>query len=64
VLLVHGDTHDQRVDQPLVDASGRPYPNFTRLETFGSPRIGWVRVVIDTVSGRFARYEPRLVRGW
>jgi hypothetical protein len=64
VLLIHGDSHIQRVDQPLTDASGRVYRNFTRLETFGSPEIGWVRVVIDTVAGRVTAYEPRLMRGW
>lgn len=63
VLLIHGDSHVQRVDQPLRDATGRAYQNFTRLETFGSPDIGWVRVVVDTVAGRIARFEPRLTRG-
>lgn len=64
VLWIHGDSHQQRVDQPLEDASGRVYDNFTRLETFGSPDIGWVRVVVDTVAGRVTRYEPRRMRGW
>lgn len=64
VLLVHGDSHTQRVDQPLLDADGRPYPNFTRAETYGSPEIGWVRVVVDTVVGRFVSFEPRLMRGY
>ena len=64
VLLVHGDSHVQRVDHPLADSAGRPYANFTRLETFGSPDVGWVRVTVDTVAGRIVRYEPRLVRGW
>jgi hypothetical protein len=64
VLLIHGDTHQYRVDHPLTDSSGRPYPNFTRLETFGSPDIGWVRVVVDTVAGAFAGYEPRRMGGF
>lgn len=64
VLFIHGDSHTMQVDQPLRDAQGRPYPNFTRLETFGSPDIGWVRVVVDTVAGQIAAYEPRLMRGW
>lgn len=62
VLLIHGDSHQQRMDQPLRDANGRVYRNFTRLETFGSPRIGWVRVVMDTVAGRVAEVEPRRLR--
>ena len=64
VLLIHGDSHEQQVDQPLRDEGGRVYENFTRLETFGSPDIGWVRVVVDTVTGRITRYEPRQMRGW
>jgi hypothetical protein len=63
VLLIHGDSHTQRVDHPLREADGRPMERFTRLETFGSPNIGWVRVVVDTVAGRIARIEPRLARG-
>lgn len=63
VLLIHGDTHEYRVDQPLTDSVGKVYRNFVRLETFGSPEIGWVRVVVDTVAGRITRYEPRLIRG-
>jgi hypothetical protein len=64
VLLIHGDSHEFRVDHPLTNADGAPYEDFTRLETFGSPDIGWVRVVVDTVAGRFAQFEPRLMRGW
>jgi len=64
VLLIHGDSHEYRVDRPLRDEHDTPYPNFTRLETFGSPDIGWVRVVVDTVAGRFVQFEPRLMRGW
>ncbi len=62
VWFIHGDTHYQRVDNPLVDRStGKPYINFTRLETFGSPDIGWVRVIVDSVHGRVTQFEPRLI---
>ena len=64
VLLIHGDSHDQHVDQPLRDDEGRIFANFTRLETFGSPDIGWVRVVVDSVAGRVTQFEPRRFRGW
>ncbi len=64
VLFIHGDSHEQRVDQPLRDSAGVVHANFTRLETFGSPDIGWVRVVVDTLGGRFLEFEPRLMRGW
>lgn len=65
VLLIHGDSHIQRVDHPLTDGTtGQPLPNFTRLETFGSPDIGWIRVVIDSAAGRVISYEPRRQPGW
>jgi hypothetical protein len=64
VLLIHGDSHVRRFDQPLKDENGVPAPNFWRLETFGSPDIGWVRVVIDSVAGKVLWCEPRKMRGW
>lgn len=43
VVLVHGDTHNHRIDQPWSDA-----PHFTRVETFGTSSSGrWVRATID-----------------
>lgn len=58
VLLVHGDTHWQRIDTPLRHAtSGRPLANFTRVETFGAPFMGWVRLHIDAAGERLFRLE-------
>jgi hypothetical protein len=65
VVLIHGDSHTLLIDHPLLDpVTGVTYANFTRLETFGSPDIGWVRVVIDSVAGTITAYEPRLLHGW
>ena len=64
VLFIHGDTHTYRMDQPLTDVRGRVLGNFTRLETFGSPDIGWARVVLDTLRGEVVDVEPRLMRRW
>ncbi len=47
VLLLHGDQHLLTIDQPLTDRQGRPLANFTRVQCFGSPLMGWVRIVID-----------------
>ncbi|HYC48785.1 MAG TPA: hypothetical protein VED01_25180 [Burkholderiales bacterium] len=53
VLVIHGDTHWHRVDQPLVDPrSGAPVTNVTRLEVFGSPFVNWVHVTVRTENGR------------
>ncbi|MBI2307695.1 MAG: metallophosphoesterase [Rhodocyclales bacterium] len=62
VVLVHGDTHWQRVDQPLRDpATGRRLANFTRVETFGYPYMGWVKAFIDTDAPTLFRFEAH---GW
>ena len=58
VVLIHGDTHYHRIDQPLTDpASGRLIDNFTRLETYGSPFMGWVKVTIDPEAEPPVRFE-------
>lgn len=44
VLLVHGDTHTFRVDQPLEGPDGEVVSRVTRLETYGDPALGWVQV--------------------
>ena len=60
VLLVHGDSHFHRIDQPLRDpASGAAITNFTRLETHGSPFMGWVKVDVEPGAKRLFRYSPR-----
>ncbi|MEO8410657.1 MAG: hypothetical protein ABI478_08795 [Propionivibrio sp.] len=58
VLLVHGDTHWNRIDQPLFHPrSTQPVANFTRVETFGYPFMGWVKVTIDTNDPALFRFD-------
>ena len=48
VVLVHGDTHHFRVDQPLYDpATLKRVEQFTRIESFGSPFVDWISVSLD-----------------
>ena len=62
VVVVHGDTHFFRHDRPLVDpASARPVPNVVRVETYGSPLVGWVLVTLDPAAAEPVRAEARLV---
>ncbi|HUR23353.1 MAG TPA: metallophosphoesterase family protein [Acidimicrobiales bacterium] len=63
VLLLHGDSHRFVQDQPLVDAAGQTVANVTRIETYGSPDVGWVEVVLDPAGATPLRVEPRLVQG-
>ncbi len=57
VVAVHGDTHHSRIDHPLEDGRGRPLSNFTRVETFGYPRMGWTRGIVDTATPGLFRFE-------
>lgn len=55
VVLVHGDTHRFRVDQPLYDpATLQRVEQFTRIESFGSPLVDWITVTLDPA-------EPKLI---
>lgn len=58
VLLVHGDTHYHRIDKPLGDpATGKTLDNFTRLETYGSPFMGWIEVTADSTKAGLFRFK-------
>lgn len=58
VLLIHGDTHWQRVDFPLFHHGSRQrIARFTRLETYGYPILGWVKVFIDDSAPSLFRFE-------
>lgn len=58
VLVVHGDTHTSRIDQPLRDAQGKPISRLTRVETFGYPVMGWTQGRIDSNDPKLFSFEP------
>ena len=60
LLFVHGDTHNYQVDAPFVDALGVALPNVTRVETYGSPVVGWVKVTVDPAGPRTWQFEPHI----
>jgi hypothetical protein len=60
VVLVHGDTHYFKVDQPLLDAT-HLLSNFTRVQTYGSPNINWVRVTVDPRTRSLFTFESMIV---
>jgi hypothetical protein len=65
VLVIHGDEHQYIVDRPFRDsATGSPIANVQRLETFGSPHIGWVDVVVDTSLAEPFSFEPSVTPRW
>ena len=63
VVLVHGDSHIFRIDQPLVHSkTGRMIENFTRVETFGTPDVHWIRVIVDPNDPNVFTFKPEIVR--
>lgn len=61
VLLVHGDTHFFKVDKPLYSPT-RLLTNLTRLQTFGSPLIHWVRVTVEPKNPNVFTIHPVIVK--
>lgn len=57
VVAVHGDTHTSRIDQPMRDEHGQIVRNFTRVETFGYPIMGWTRGLIDSDSPTLFKFD-------
>lgn len=65
VLVVHGDGHRYLVDHPLVRrTTGRTLLNFTRMQVPGSPRVGWVRVVVAPAARSPFSFENHVVPRW
>ncbi len=59
VVLVHGDSHTFRIDKPVISEK-RPL-NFTRVETFGSPDVHWVRAAVDPRDEEVFSFEPEII---
>ena len=62
VVLVHGDTHFFKIDKPLHDQA-HLVKNFTRVETFGSPNVHWIKVSVHPESRNLFTFEPMIVPG-
>jgi len=60
VVLVHGDVHFFKVDKPLVDQA-HLIKNFTRVETFGSPNVHWIKVSVHPEGRNLFTFEPMMV---
>jgi hypothetical protein len=62
VVLVHGDSHQFQINKPLSSPTGERLMNFTRLETFGTPDIHWVKATIDPNDPQLFRFDLMLVK--
>ena len=63
VVLVHGDSHQQQINQPLLDPGTHAViRNFTRVETYGAPMMGWIKTTVDAKDPQVFRFETRPFR--
>ena len=60
ILFVHGDTHTYRITE-FLDENGLAVDGITRLETHGSPLIGYVLVSVEPASPQPFGFTGRLV---
>lgn len=67
VVLVHGDSHYFRLDNPFWQRPPRgqrappALENFLRLETFGTPNHHWVKITVDPDNPNVFSFWPRIV---
>ena len=67
VVLAHGDFHFFLIDKPLdpedfSTTESELIPNFTRIQTFGSPDVHWIKVNVDPKSSVVFTFEQKIVR--
>ena len=60
VLVVHGDTHFFKMDKPLYSPT-KLLHNLTRVQTFGSPSLHWVKVTVNPNSAHVFEVQPVIV---
>jgi len=63
LLLIHGDTHKYRFDQPFANSiTNETITNLYRLEGIGDPAIGWVEVTVDSNSQTPFRTDTHFIK--
>lgn len=62
-LLVHGDGHYFKIDEPLTYDNGQVVERFTRVETYGAANTHWVALTVDPQDPQLFELRPRLVPG-
>ena len=61
ILLIHGDSHRLRIDQPLLDSRRRVLENVYRLEVMGADEVQAVEVTVDASKSSPFSFRPLLV---
>ncbi len=67
VVLAHGDSHYFRVDKPelpsATDGLDTYHQNFSRVETFGSSKVHWVKVNVNPNTNEVFQFKQMIVSG-
>lgn len=66
VYLIHGDSHYFRIDKPMWRMEGstaRMVENFTRIETFGSPTVHYLKASVTDDPWNVLDVNPVLIPG-
>ena len=58
VVLAHGDSHYFRVDKPSINGFLK---NLTRVETFGSKNVHWIKVVVNPKSENVFNFQQKII---
>ena len=62
ILLIHGDSHRLKIDQPLLDSKRRVLENVYRLEVMGADEVQAVEVIVDDSKSSPFSFRPLLVQ--
>lgn len=67
VILAHGDFHTFSIDKPLdpedwSTPTSELLTNFTRIQTFGSPHVHWIKVHVQPESSSVFIFEQKIVK--
>ncbi len=61
VVLAHGDFHEYLVDKPFYTDRDNEVANLTRIQTFGSPRVNWIKVHVMPHSPALFVFEQKII---
>ena len=62
ILLIHGDSHRLKIDQPLLDSKRRVLENVYRLEVMGADEVQAVEITVDDSKSSPFSFRPLWVQ--
>ncbi len=61
ILLIHGDSHRLKIDQPLLSSKNKPLENVYRLEVMGADQVQAVEVEVNSKESSPYSFRPLLI---